>query len=366
MPATNLNIRAVIADDSAFLRMVLRDVLEDGGVKVVGEAKNGKEAVAMVREMEPDILILDCEMPVMNGLAALRIIMESTPLPVLMFSSLTTEGASVTIKALEYGAVDFLLKPTGTANKLDTVADDLVRKIRFITLKNKFRKMKPLSPAEQKEEQKKTDAAEAAAAAAPKKEQAPLKQRKIDIIAIGSSTGGVQAIKEVIPLLPAKIKPIVWVQHMPPNFTKSLAERLDQISQVHVTEVKDGDELKENTCYLAQGGYQMALYNSGSTYKLRATETQPVSHHCPSCNVLFSSVAEYFSDNALGVILTGMGDDGADGLVKMHKKGAFVIGQNEESCVVYGMPKSAYKLGAVDVEMNIKQIAGGIKKVGGF
>ncbi len=346
--------RAVIADDSALLRQVLTDALENSGkISVIAAAKNGKEAVELVKTLKPDILILDCEMPVMNGLEALRKIMDESPLPVFIFSSLASEGSSVTIRALEYGAVDYLLKPTRGALGIDEVVGDLIRKVEYIVLKSKFKYLhskpgaSPVKPAVK--------------SFSPKK----VASRHIDLIAMGSSTGGVQAAMKVVPNLPENSKPVVWVQHMPPNFTKSFADRLNSTSKMRVKEAEDGDVLEQGHCYLAPGGFQMRLRKDMRGYRIVIGGTEKVSGHCPSCNVLFDSVAEYFNSNVLGVILTGMGDDGTKGLTRMHAQGAYVIGQNESSCVVYGMPKTAFNAGAVDIEMDINDIADGIVQAGG-
>lgn len=346
-------IRAVIADDSALLREALTDVLhKQGEIRVIAAAQNGKEAIEFVKAHKPDILILDCEMPVMNGLEALKKIMEDCPLPVFMFSSLTREGAAVTIKALELGAVDFLTKPTGGMHQLEAVTVELIRKVKFIVLKSKF---STLSKTLNKKPEKTV-------------KEVPVNQLprlNVDVIAIGSSTGGVQAGLEVIPKLPKNIQPIVWVQHMPPNFTKSYAERLSTLSQIEVREGKDGDILKPGVCYLAPGGFQMRVCKRSRDVALSVGGEDKVGGHCPSCNVLFNSVAQHYTNNALGVILTGMGSDGTDGLTQMHEKGAYVIGQNPESCVVYGMPKAAFDAGAVDVQLDIKLISEGIKHITG-
>lgn len=348
-------IRAVIADDSAFLRQVLKDVLESSGkVKIIAAAKNGKEAIEYVQNLKPDILILDCEMPVMNGLEALRKIMTDSPLPVFMFSSLTSEGASVTIKALEYGAIDFLQKPTSGAHALDEVASDLIRKIEMVVMRWRMRNL-----------QGKTAVSAKSAAMTTPRPNVPLSKRNIDIVAVGSSTGGVQAAVEVVKRLPPNTKPIVWVQHMPPSFTGSFAARLNSLGKVRVYEAQNGQALEPNTCYVAPGGYQMRVRKVGERATLNISGTERVNGFCPSCDPLFESVAQTYGNRALGVILTGMGDDGSRQLLEMRKKGAFVIGQNEESCVVYGMPKAAYQLGAVDVEMDITNIADGIIKMGG-
>ncbi|MCM8813031.1 MAG: chemotaxis response regulator protein-glutamate methylesterase [Candidatus Omnitrophica bacterium] len=348
-------IRIVIADDSTLLRRMLKELIEeDGQLQVVGAAQHGLEAIALVKQLQPDILILDCEMPVMNGLEALRKIMAECPLPVFMFSSLTWEGASVTIKALEWGAVDFLLKPAREVN-LKEVAQELIKKIKFIVLRSKFQKLS-----------RRTQAGAAAAAPRPAAPAEAVKTRRVEIVAMGSSTGGVQATMKVVPLLPPQTPPVVWVQHMPPGFTKSFADRLAGVSRMRVKEAADGDLLETGICYLAPGGVQMRLHKAGARLMLRIAGQEKVSGHCPSCDVLFESVAQYFSETVLGVILTGMGEDGAAGLRRLHEQGAYVIGQNEESCVVYGMPKAARDAGAVDIEVDISEVAKTIMKIGGL
>ncbi len=349
-------IKVVIADDSPLIRKVLGDLLKESGkIDLLGAAKDGKEAIDFVKKFKPDILILDCEMPVMNGLEALRKIMAECPLPVFMFSSLTAEGAAVTIKALEYGAVDYLLKPVGSPEVLKGAVVELINKLRFIHLRSIFSKMKIKTP---------TDVSKPVADRKGLLEN--IKARKIDLIAMGSSTGGVQAAMKVIPNLLKNSPPIVWVQHMPPNFTKSFAERLDGMSAIGVKEAVDGDIITAGNCYLAPGGYQMRIIKHGAGFKIKIGEQEKHSGHCPSCDVLFDSVSEYFSNNVLGIILTGMGEDGTKGLVKMHQKGAYVIGQDEESCVVYGMPKAANQAGAVDLELGIDDIAMGMIRACGL
>lgn len=347
-------IRAVIADDSFFTRQVLKDVLEETQrVQVVAQAQNGKEAIDCVKAHQPDILILDCRMPVMNGLDALKQIMAECPLPVFMFSAFTSEGAQETIQALEYGAIDFLLKPTSQSAGLREIADQLVQKVEHVVLRGKFRKIRKaklgLSPQPEK----------------PRAETTPVSRKRIDLIAMGSSTGGVQAVMNIIPKLPKTCPPIVWVQHMPPYFTKSFAVRLNEMSQISVKEAKDGDRVAQGICFLAPGDAQMRIVETvgGSVLKVGGQEKR--SGHCPSCDVLFESVADYYTDNALGVILTGMGNDGTEGLVRMHNRGAYVIGQDEESCAVYGMSRAAFEAGAVDMQCDIQEIASVIiKRVG--
>ncbi|NTV29818.1 MAG: chemotaxis response regulator protein-glutamate methylesterase [Candidatus Omnitrophica bacterium] len=345
-------IRVVSADDSPFLRKVLREVLEASGkIEVVGEAMNGKEAIEQVKSLKPDILILDCEMPVMNGLEALRHIMDECPLPVFIFSSLASEGAAVTLKALEYGAVDFLLKPTGGAHQLGEVAPQLIEKIEYIARRNRWRLAgaRPVASGQGPE----------------KKPLSEVTRRAVDLVAVGSSTGGVQAAVEVIKRLPAKTRPIVWVQHMPASFTGSFAARLNALGTVRVFEAKNGQTLQDNTCYIAPGGFQMRVRKNGSGAVLNIGGVEKVNGFCPSCDVLFDSVAQYYANNAVGVILTGMGDDGSRGLLKMHQRGSIVIGQNEETCTVYGMPRAAFVAGAVDMQVDIADVSEMIVRAGG-
>jgi two-component system chemotaxis response regulator CheB len=348
-------ITVVSADDSPFLRKVLKEVLEaTGKIQVIGEAKNGKEAIEQVKALNPDILILDCEMPVMTGLEALRHIMDECPLPVFIFSSLAREGSSVTIKALEYGAVDFFPKPTAGAHALAQIADELVAKVELIARRNRFRSgaSKPVA------------APEVARSGASGSSGAAVSRRSVDLLAVGSSTGGVHAAVEIVKRLPAKTPPIVWVQHMPATFTGSFAARLNMTGKIRVFEAKNGQVLEPNTCYIAPGGFQMRVRKTGVQTILNIGGTDKVNSFCPSCDVLFDSVAQYYGNNAVGVILTGIGDDGSRGLLKMKQKGSFTVGQNEETCVVYGMPKSAKKIGAVDLETDLFHIPDVLVKLG--
>ncbi|MEI8011735.1 MAG: chemotaxis response regulator protein-glutamate methylesterase [Candidatus Omnitrophota bacterium] len=345
-------IRVVSADDSPFLRKVLKEALEASGkVEVVGEARNGKEAIEQVKALEPDILILDCEMPVMNGLEALRRIMEECPLPVFMFSSLTREGASVTLKALEYGAVDFCAKPASGAHGMSEVADELIQKLEYISRRSRFHApgVKPVP---------------AAPVHSHLAANGKAGRRVVDLIAVGSSTGGVQAAVEIIKRLPAKTKPIVWVQHMPPSFTGSFAARLNSVGKIKVQEARNGQVLEDNFCYIAPGGFQMRVRKTGTQTILNIGGQDKINGFAPSCDALFDSVAQFYSNNAVGIILTGMGNDGSQGLLKMHKKGAFVVAQNEATCVVYGMPKMAVLAGAVDVEEDLFHIPDVLEKLG--
>jgi two-component system chemotaxis response regulator CheB len=335
-------IKVLIADDSAFLRQILKYELElDPRIKVIASAMNGKEAVKYVKEFSPDILILDCIMPVMTGLEALRIIMDECPVPVILFSTLAKDGATVTIKGLEYGALDFVTKPSGSAKEVKEVMGDLIEKIKVLYKVKDFKKAETL----------------------PKKPSKLVEkvEKKIEIIGLASSAGGVQASLEVIPRLPKNCPPVVWVQHMPENFTLSFATRLNSLSNITVKEAENNDKLRNGLCLLAPGGKQMFVKKTAGGHVVRVFDGEKVSGHKPSCDLLLNSVADTFNGDSIGIILTGMGDDGAKGILKMHKKGAFTIGQNKESCTVYSMPKVAKELGGINIELPLMEIIDQVK-----
>jgi two-component system chemotaxis response regulator CheB len=332
-------IKVVIADDSAFLRQILKYELERSPrIKVVASAMNGKEAIKFVKEYSPNILILDCIMPVMSGLEALRKIMDECPLPVILFSTLAKEGASVTIKGLEYGALDFVTKPSGSGEEVRKVMDYLIEKIKAlykVKVKGKI--------TEEKEEKKPL-------------ELRAKEKREVAVIGMASSAGGVKASLKIIPRLHKRCPPVVWVQHMPEEFTLSFAERLNSLSKIEVREAKNNDVLKKGLCLLAPGGKQMTVRKANNEYLVRVFEGEKVSGHKPSCDLLLNSVASIFRKNAVGIILTGMGSDGAKGILNMHRSGAFTIGQNKNTCTVYSMPRVAKELGGIDIELPIGEI----------
>jgi two-component system chemotaxis response regulator CheB len=346
-------IRIVIADDSAIFREAFKEKIESSGkIRVVGSARNGREAIELVQETCPDLLVLDCQMPVMDGLECLKKIKHQWPGPVVMLSSLTYKGAAVTIQALEYGAVDFLHKPVGGAQELNQVVGMLIEKIEVIILQGRLKGIR--------EKYRPFSAGETILSGLDSK------VRRVDLVCMGSSTGGVQASMDIIPKLPAHMQPVVWVQHMPPPFIKSLAKRLDSLSGMQVKIGEDGENVCRGICYLAPGIFQMRIRRKGDQFQINIGGEERVSSHSPSCDVLFESVADHCTRNVIGVILSGMGDDGARGIEKMHSRGAFVIGQSQESCVVYGMPKMAYERGAVDIELDSRDIAEGIRRVAGL
>lgn len=352
-----MKIRVLVVDDSAFMRKVIADMISsDKDMEVVGVARNGEEALQMIVNQKPDVVTMDVEMPKMDGLTALKQIMEVSPMPVIMLSSLTTNGAVETLKALDYGAFDFITKPTSLI-KVSTpeVREELLSKIR-IASRTKVNKPMAINrqprptPVLNKEEQTK-----------PKMQQGKTKFKKL--IAIGTSTGGPRALQDVIPFIPRDIDAgILIVQHMPPGFTKSLAERLDSMSQINVKEAEDGDVIVAGVAYLAPGDSHIKVSKQSGQYVIKLDNGERVSGHKPSVDAMMYSIASLGEKNVIGVIMTGMGADGADGLSKIKANSGYVIAQDEESCVVFGMPKSTIKLGVVDKVVSLTYIANEIVK----
>jgi len=330
-------IGVLVVDDSAFMRKAIESMLvKDPDIEVVGSAKNGLEAIDMVKRLKPDVVTLDIEMPRMDGLTALQKIMAENPLPVIMVSSLTTEGADATMKALDLGAVDFIPKDKSFASfGVLKIEDQLREKIKsFSKRKAHLRRpsaiRKPMSPS-----------GTAAPAAPSIARPAPKITSKKKLVIIGTSTGGPQSLQKVIPMLPADLGvPVLIVQHMPPNFTKSLAQRLDSLSKLKVIEAQGKEQLEPNTVYIAKGGMHLKLKKMGANYYTEVAPEPSNSLHIPSVDVTVASVAESIGRDALGVIMTGMGSDGMKGLKLLKLKGGNVVAQDEQSCVVYGMPRA--------------------------
>ncbi|MFZ5352060.1 MAG: protein-glutamate methylesterase/protein-glutamine glutaminase [Bacillota bacterium] len=340
-------IRVLVVDDSAFMRKVISDLLNsEKSIKVIDTARDGKECITKAKLLNPDIITLDIEMPVMGGLEALGELMKLNPIPkVMMLSSLTYSGAEATIKALELGAVDFITKPTSSIIKFNVndIKQELLTKIYNIS---NCRLSKPVGI--RKEIERNIDKA------AEKEVSKILKY----IIAIGTSTGGPRALQDVIPLFPPDIPAaILIVQHMPPGFTNSLAARLDSISGLSVKEAADGDILKAGHAYIAPGDYHMLIKKTGSDeYRISTNQSPPVTGHRPSVNAMMSSVADSGHKKLIAVMMTGMGNDGSEGILKIKQNGGYTIAQNEETCVVYGMPKSAVNIGAIDIITPLQEI----------
>ena len=328
-------IRVLVVDDSALVRELLTAGLaKDPELEVVGSAANPFIARDKIVELRPDVLTLDVEMPRMDGVDFLRRLMPQYPIPVIMVSALTQKGAQITLEALEAGAIDFVTKPsTDVARGLNQMLADLRQKIKMAAQVDlsawKHRAVK----------REKTG---------PVVVRTALSESTDKVIAIGASTGGTEAIRRVISAFPANMPGIVIVQHMPPGFTKHFSDNLNEICEMDVQEAQTGDRVMPGRVLIAPGGKHMTVRRSGGIYLVDCQEGENVNGHCPSVDELFHSVARYVAGNAVGVILTGMGGDGAEGLLAMRQAGAKTIAQDETSCVVFGMPKVAIERGAVE------------------
>ncbi len=337
--------RAFIVDDSALVRQVLSLCLRDNGVDVIGSAADPIFAEQRMARDWPDVIVLDIEMPRMDGLTFLKKIMAERPTPVVICSTLTEKGAKVTMEALSAGAVNIFTKAAvGVRENLEAMGRDLARAVKEASVARPRPGTAPSKPA-----------ARAAAPAVP----AGVDYRTTDkVVAIGTSTGGTQALERVLGELAPGCPGVVVVQHMPERFTAAFAERLNGICRIDVAEARDGDRVRPGLALIAPGGRHMQLVRSGAQYRVKVFDGPPVNRHKPSVDVLFRSVAQTAVNNALGIIMTGMGDDGARGLLAMHQAGAQTLAQDEATCVVYGMPREAVRLGAAREVCGLGAIAG--------
>ncbi|HVT96990.1 MAG TPA: chemotaxis response regulator protein-glutamate methylesterase, partial [Acidobacteriaceae bacterium] len=336
-------IRVLIVDDSAMMRQLLSQILtSDAQLSVIGVAADPYVARDKIKALNPDVLTLDIEMPRMDGLTFLEKLMRGHPMPVVMISSLTEKGADTTLRALSLGAVDYVSKPkldvsSGTIEQ----AEEIIEKVKAAA-RVKIR----------------TGAIPAAAAGVETVRRPMQFSATHKVVAIGASTGGTEALKELLTPLPADFPGIVMVQHMPEAFTGPFAKRLDGMCRIHVQEARDGDRILPGHALLAPGGHQMAVVRRGAEYGVRVYRGERVNRHLPSVDVLFNSCAAQMGRNALGVLLTGMGNDGAQGMLRMKEAESYTIAQDEASSVVFGMPKEAIRLGAVDQVLPLHRIAG--------
>ncbi len=346
-------IRVLIVDDSAVVRQVMTAVLErDPGVRVLKAVSDPLFAMEAMKKEWPDVVVLDVEMPRMDGISFLRKIMAARPTPVVICSTLTEKGATTTLQAMEAGAMAIVTKPRiGLKNFLEDASADLLAAVRTAAHVDP-RKLVARAPAPMPAVPAKLNA-DAVLAAPTGLAMAETTDR---VVAIGTSTGGTQALEAVLTTLPRTCPGIVVVQHMPENFTGPFAQRLNSLCEVEVREAASNDRVMPGRVLIAPGGRHMLLKRSGAQYRVEVVEGPPVNRHRPSVDVLFRSVARYAGRNALGVIMTGMGDDGAAGLLEMRQAGALTLGQDEASCVVYGMPKEAAKRGAVAREIGLRAI----------
>ncbi len=328
-------IRVIVVDDSALMRSLLRQIIDStDDMEVVAVAPDPLVARERIRELDPDVITLDIEMPQMDGLTFLERLMRLRPTPVLMVSSLTEEGAEATLRALELGAIDFVCKPDNHSLLLADYADEICHKIRAVALAGR-------------------GFAARRAALAQKTLPKPLpmvrtRSQQVQLIVVGASTGGTEALKLFLQRLPADSPPVLIVQHMPPGFTTSFAARLDSLSELHVSEAKEGEPILPGHAYLAPGDRHLQISKNTRGYVCHLDDSERVNRHKPAVDVLFDSVTNYIAaKRVVAVLMTGMGKDGAAGLLRLRQAGATTLAQDEASCVVFGMPGEAIKLGAV-------------------
>lgn len=355
-------IKVLIVDDSAVVRQVLSAALaEDQAIEVIGAASDPVFAMERMRVQWPDVILLDVEMPRMDGITFLKKIMAERPTPVVICSTLTDKGAATTMQALEAGAFTIITKPKiGLKQFLEDSSDDLVSAVKAAAHAN-ARKLVPSAPMAAVAAPPKLSADAILSAATHTAHTLSAMAETTDrVVAIGTSTGGTQALETVLTALPRVSPGIVIVQHMPEKFTGAFAARLNDLCQIEVREARGGDRVLPGLALIAPGGRHMLLKRNGAQYHVDIVDGPPVSRHRPSVDVLFRSVSKTAGKNALGIIMTGMGDDGAVGLLEMRNEGALTIGQDEQTCVVYGMPKEAVKRGAVMRTLPLGAIAGAI------
>ncbi|RIW36426.1 chemotaxis response regulator protein-glutamate methylesterase [Bacillus salacetis] len=353
--------KVLVVDDSAFMRKLISDFLSSSPLlEVVGTARNGRDALDKIEMYLPDVLTLDVEMPEMNGIEALKAIMELNPLPVVMLSSTTKEGAENTITAMNMGAVDFVPKPSGAISlDLHKVKEDLIAKV----LNASEVPVRHLKKAERPFQGITRPAASSQQSG--RNQMAAWNSHSEKIICIGTSTGGPRALQQVVTAIPENVQaPILIVQHMPPGFTKSLANRLDSLSRISVKEAENGELLKKGTAYIAPGGFHLKVKEKSSgLIAVLDVDEPPRSGHRPAVDVMFESISNISSYDKIAVIMTGMGTDGSKGLLELKEKGNVkAIAEAEESCIVYGMPKAAISTNLVDDIQSVENIAGCIMK----
>ena len=369
-------IKVLVVDDSAVMRSFLAGVVRaQNDMELVAVAADPVLAIERIRLHSPDVITLDVEMPRMNGLDFLRKLMSVRPLPVLMISSLTRDGADTTLRALELGAVDFFAKPADLS-AFEASADEIADKIRAAAMAKVVRHSARVMPGSAMRPSSVPSGPSLVSRSVPDSRavmaagfttsgqdgitKAPVLTanfRTHPLIAIGASTGGVEALREILQALPAAIPPILIAQHMPPGFTDTFARRLDAICQIHVKQAEDGETVYSGTAYIAPGGRHLTVARKASGYLLRVTDEAPVNRHRPSVDPLFRTVAKAAGARAIGIMLTGMGADGADAMLELRNTGAHTIAQDEASCIVFGMPKQAIAAGAVREILPLKEMA---------
>jgi len=352
-------IRVLVVDDSAFMRKVISDLLSaDPQIEVIDRARNGLECLEKVKQLQPDVVTLDIEMPLLNGLETLKRLMEEHPVPVVMLSSLTKEGADATIQALEWGAFDFVTKPSGPISlDIHKVANGILEKVKAAAQSRPSRAIihKQPKPLPKPPEQPRTNRLPEPAASGQRMSGTAGQK----LVVMGTSTGGPKALQTVLTAIPAHFSaPILIVQHMPPGFTKSLAQRLDSLCAIRVVEAMDGQSVEAGTAYIAPGGYHLEVITHLGQLKVRLHQEDPRNGHRPSVDILFESASRLTSVSKWAIIMTGMGNDGTKGLQQMKASGHVTsIIEAESSCVVFGMPRAAIQAGLADKVVPLEQIA---------
>ncbi|ADC65235.1 response regulator receiver modulated CheB methylesterase [Ferroglobus placidus DSM 10642] len=334
-------MKVLVVDDSALVRTAVSNLLVEEGFEVI-TAKNGKDAIEKTLKHNPDVILLDVNMPVMDGLTALKEIMNKKPTPVIMFSAYTKKGAEETITALKLGAVDFIPKPDSTLFDIADIKKEIIGKIKAISRASpnliRLRNLKDISKGVIR---------------------AKWKEKEKDVaVLIGSSTGGPSALEMIIPRLPGDLPaPVFVVQHMPPNFTKQLAERLNSISEIKVKEAENNEKVRDGVVYIAPGGYHLGVRRALNVVRIKIIDGEPVNGVKPSVDVTAKYLAKVYGGDVIGVILTGMGEDGAVGLKEIRDLGGYVIACSEDTSVVFGMPKAAIEIGAASIVKPLHEIA---------
>jgi two-component system chemotaxis response regulator CheB len=346
-------IRVLIIDDSALVRKLLTDILSsDPAIEIAGTAPDPFIARDKIKQLNPDVLTLDVEMPKMDGVTFLRNLMRLRPMPVVMVSTLTEKGADVTLEALELGAIDFVTKPKlDLTESIKEYTEEIIAKVKIAASVRVQALNRAAAPVKRAATGKQTQQTTAM-----KKSSRHFKTTD-RIIAIGASTGGTEAIKDVLMRLPPNCPGVVIAQHIPEAFSAPFAKRMDSVSAMNVCEARDGQQILPGHVYIAPGSHHLELVRDGARYICRLSDADPVNRHRPSVEVLFRSVCEHAGQNAIGVMLTGMGADGAEGMVLMHQAGAYTIAQDERTSVVWGMPGEAVKRNCVDSVLPLQKIA---------